>query len=67
MTETKEITKKDMDEHGCFACPKCGEKICPEDENYEFLDAEGSCGAHELLFITVRHKCGQVILIDLTQ
>jgi len=65
MSEVKEIKVEDMDEHGCFDCPKCGKLVNPDaEETYEVLSVDGACGVNEFHFITIKHECGQVIKID---
>ena len=59
------ITAKDMDEHGCFYCPKCKELVNPDaEETYEVIEVDGECGANGIYSVTIRHKCGQVIVIE---
>ena len=60
-----EVGVKDMDAGGGFVCPKCKSYVNPdEEEEYEVVDVEGECGAHRLWFLTIKHRCGQVIKID---
>lgn len=43
-------------------CPKCKRIIEPEDA--DVIDIDGECGALRLFSVTIKCKCGQIIIVE---